>query len=105
MAAVSEPADPVTRLTVWPRAVASGPWVRAYRRRMESPRESPGPGRADPSCTLDAAGRLTRTQEFGRFFAAAVLSADRPDPATLILRLRPEQHAGQGAGGLAAAET
>jgi hypothetical protein len=72
---------------------------------MESPRESPGPGRADPSCTLDAAGRLTRTQEFGRFFAAAVLSADRPDPATLILRLRPEQHAGQVAGGLAAAET
>jgi hypothetical protein len=72
---------------------------------MESSRESTGPGSADPSCTLDPDGRLTRAGEFSRFFADVVLHAERPDPATLILRLRPDHQAGQVAGGLAAAET
>lgn len=63
------------------------------------------PGWAADACTLPAARRPERQEEFGRLFAEFAVSFDRPQPTLLRLGLQPTAEAARRAAELAMAES
>jgi hypothetical protein len=85
--------------------LASGTWVRVYRRGMCSPHDTSavGLGCASESCTLPTVDQPVRVAEFDDFFSESVRAVERVDATTL--RLLADSVAADRAGDLAGRES
>lgn len=81
---ISKPPGPATEGVAW-FGVASGTWVRVYRRSMSSNEEI----RVSDACTLPTAERPLRVAEFDELFATAVLGQRRLSATRLRWLLDP----------------